>query len=149
MNATLKFIPWLCLAVCFGLAVPGLSPAQLAPSNAASAAGGAQEIPKAGKTLTDEQIAALLTEWIDPKTQAKLLFSASFGIAGLTPSARAKYVKSGKIPLQIVCQLIEVKEAKGKTLAMRLSGSAHFYILDPDGKTIEKKTVALDKMCSS
>ena len=31
----------------------------------------------------------------------------------------------------------------------RESGNSHLYIMDPDGKVIEKKTVSLDKMCPS
>jgi len=100
--------------------------------------------------LAEDQIAELLTEWTDEKTGARLVFNSSFGVRTVSPQEKRKYVKSGKIPVRITCSLEEVKEVNGKQLAKRVSGgSARFYIMDADGKVIEKKSVALDKMCPS
>lgn len=102
-----------------------------------------------GNVLSDDQIAAFLTEWTDAKTQAKLVFQASFGMRSVSPEEKPKYVKSGKIPVRLSCILSEIKEVDGKKLAKRTSGTARFYILDPDGNIIIKKSLSLDKMCAS
>lgn len=100
--------------------------------------------------LSEEQIAALQTDWTNPKTGDKLQFQASFGVRNLTPQEKTRYAKSGKIPYRITCALYEIKDVGGKKRLMRVNGgTARFYITDPDGKVVEKKSMPLDKMCPS
>jgi len=106
----------------------------------------------AGKQLTDEEIASLKTQAvIDEKKDIQYQFVGSFAAVPVTDAKeKKKLAKSGKIPIRITCALYEVKGAKTpKPLAKRMSGSAQFYILDSEGKMVEKKTVSLDKMCPS
>ncbi len=148
MNTWSLFFAWVCLAAWLVMAAPAPAQTPAVPGTPA-AKPAAIASPKSGQVLTDDQIAALLTEWTNEKNQGKLFFSSSFGPASVSPSARQKYAKSGKIPLTIVCQIVEVKEVRGKKVSMRLGGRAHLYILDPDGKVFENKSVSLDKMCPS
>ena len=100
--------------------------------------------------LSEEQIAALQSEWTNPKTGDKLQFQASFGVRNLTPQEKTRYAKSGKVPYRITCALYEIKESNGKKFLKRVSGgTARFYITDPGGKVVEKKSMPLDKMCPS
>ena len=146
----MKLVPPICLAVFLLSAGAAFSqdkteaPAKT-PVKKLSSVGGAT----GGNVLTDDQIAALLTEWTDEKTDAKLQFSASFGVRNVPADEKRKYVKSGKIPIRITCELDEVKEVKGKKMYKRQSGNSHLYILDSDGKIVDRKTVSLDKMCPS
>jgi len=100
--------------------------------------------------LSEEQIAALQTDWTNPKTGDKLQFQASFGVRNLTPQEKTRYAKSGKVPYRITCALYEIKDIGGKKRLMRVNGgTARFYITDPGGQVIEKKSMPLDKMCPS
>jgi hypothetical protein len=44
---------------------------------------------------------------------------------------------------------MEIKDANGKKLAKRMSGTAHMYVLDSNDKAVEHRSVSLDKMCPS
>jgi hypothetical protein len=105
--------------------------------------------PTAGKVLTEAQLDALVTQWSDEKTGVKLEFEADFTVRKLTDEQKKRYAKSGKIPLKITCQLMEIKDANGKKLAKRMSGTAHMYVLDSNDKAVEHRSVSLDKMCPS
>jgi hypothetical protein len=106
----------------------------------------------AGKQLTEEEIASLKTQAvIDEKNDIQCQFMASFSAVPVTDAKeKKKLAKSGKIPIRITCALYEIKNAKTpKPLTKRMSGNAQFYVLDSEGKMVEKKTVSLDKMCPS
>lgn len=153
MKTALKIIAWFCLAVFLFPAATVLSQentGEQQPAAGAPAKPGLTTVKPTGGTLTDEQIAALLPEWTDEKTGNKLVFQASFSVRSLPPQEKRRYVKSGKIPARLTCELLEVKEVNGKMLAKRVTnGMARFYIMDPDGKVIDKKSISLDKMCPS
>lgn len=99
--------------------------------------------------LSEEQIAAFITEWNNDKGNEKIIFNASFGVRSLSVEEKRKYQKSGKIPLRLTADLSQVKDVHGKKLSERMTGTAHFYILDPAGQIIEKKSMSLAKMCPS
>ncbi|MDD5677440.1 MAG: hypothetical protein PHW60_05535 [Kiritimatiellae bacterium] len=149
-----KIFSWFCLAFFLLAATPALSQNNTDVQPSATTAPVKPVLSTArsagDQVLTEDQIADLLTEWTNEKTGAKLMFQSSFGLRTVTPQEKRKYVKSGKIPIRITCELFEIKESNGKKLAKRMtSGSARFYIMDSDGKVIEKKSVSLDKMCPS
>jgi len=152
MKTAIKSVSWFCLAVFLFTATSALSrekaDEQQPTANAPVKPSLTTRKPTRGKVLTEDQIAALLTEWTNEKTGAKLVFHSSFGVREVKPKKKRKYVKSGKIPVRITCNLSEIKEVKGKKLAKRVSGGrAYFYIMDPDGKVIVKKSLSLAKMC--
>ncbi len=99
--------------------------------------------------LSAEQVGALLAEWTDDKPGVKLQFQASFGVRTVSPQEKRHYVKSGKIPARLTCELYEVKTVRERKLLRRMGGTAQFYILDSDGVVIARKSLALDKMCPS
>lgn len=99
--------------------------------------------------LTDDQIASLQTEWTDEKTKRQFVFTASFGPQTLKSEDKARYQKMGRIPYRLTADLMEAKETDGKKLYKRVEGSAKFYILDPAGKVVEKRSSSLAKMCPS
>ncbi|MEI6809348.1 MAG: hypothetical protein WCN95_11560 [bacterium] len=102
-----------------------------------------------GDGLSDAQIAVLKTEWADDKKKTRMQFSASFGASAVTPEEKKKYARSGKIPIRVTADLIEIKEISGKNVAKRLDGSIHLYVKDSDGKVVAKKSIPLEKMCPS
>ena len=65
----------------------------------------------------------------------------------------AKELKRAKpddpIPFRITADLLSYKKAGEKTKIDRLSGSAKFYVLDPDGNLLVDKSAPLDKLCPS
>ncbi|MBU4247388.1 MAG: hypothetical protein KKG09_09340 [Verrucomicrobia bacterium] len=153
MNTSTKLITWSCLAVFLMTTAPAFSQQQANDQRPASNAPIAIRIesarPSASNVLTEDQIAALLTDSTDEKSKAQLQFSASFGLRTVTPKENKKFIKSGKIPIYINCQLVEIKEINGKKLTKRMGGTAHFYIQDSDGNVIVNKALSLDKMCPS
>lgn len=104
-------------------------------------------------TLSEADIAALKTELVDEKKGTTLKFSASFSQLGLDPkrdkSKISKYAKSGQVPFRIITTLTEYKEVKGRKLSELQSGTCRIYILDSEGKVVDKTTQSLTKMCPS
>ena len=155
MKTVIKFISWFCLAMFLFTAASVFSQEkaeeQQPATNAPVKPGLTIKKPAGDKdVLTEDQIADLLPEWTNEKTGTKLVFQSSFEARTVTPQEKRKYVKSGKIPIRIICELLEVKEVNGKNMAKRVSGgTVRFYIMDPDGKVIDKKSIPLDKMCPS
>ena len=152
MKTAIKFIFYFCMTFFLVMAATVFSQEkadeQPAPTNGPGIKVTATRA--AAGILAEDQIAALLTEWTNEKTGIKLVFQASFEVRTVTPQEKSKYIKSGKIPIRITCELREVKESNGKKLAKRVNGGmARFYIMDPDGKVIDKKSMPLDKMCPS
>ena len=153
METALKIVSWFCLAFFLFTAAPTLSQEnadEQQPTTNAPVKPGLTTVKRMGEVLTEDQIDALLTEWTNEKTGTKLIFQSSFGVRTVTPQEKRKYVKSGKIPVNLTCALYEVKESNGKKLFKRVNGgTARFYIMDPDGNVIVNKSLSLDKMCPS
>lgn len=149
MKAATQFISCFCLALFLFSAAP--APAQEQANDKAAAPNKSTESspPTAGSILTSNQIAALLTQATDEKTQVQLVFKAAFSQRNVSAEEKKRLVKSGKIPLVITCELDEFKEVQGKKLGKRLGGMARLYILDADGKVVTKQSIPLDKMCPS
>jgi len=154
MGTSIKFVSCFCLAVFFCAATAAVSQENADEQQPATKAAVKPDLPAGkpigDKVLTDDQIAALLTEWTNEKTEAKIVFQSSFGVRAVTPQEKRQYVKSGKIPVRLTCELLEIKESNGKKLAKRVGGgTVRFYLMDSDGKVIVKKSLSIDKMCPS
>ncbi len=151
MKTAIKFVFCFCLAFVLFTATSAFSQESTDEKPAAANGNGAaaKVTPTAAGTLSEEQIAAFLMELPNEKTGIKLQFQASFDARKIAPEEKRRYVRSGKIPIRLTCALFEVKELNGKETFKRATGVARFYIMDPDGKVIEKKSAPLDKMCPS
>ena len=106
---------------------------------------------KGSGTLSDKEIGELQTQWRDDKTGANMVFRGSFGGGRVSSKDKAKYVKSGKIPVRITATLYEVKtDSSGKQKAsLKTSGTAYFYVLDDKDEVVFKKSASMAKMCPS
>ena len=102
-----------------------------------------------GDTLSAEEIAQFVQEWTDDKSDKKMQFVASFGMPSLDTEQKKHYKHSGKIPYRLTCTLSTIKGTGQKQLSKREDGTAYFYIMDSEGAVIEKKSMALEKMCPS
>lgn len=150
----MKHISALCLAVSLSTAVYSFAQEE---SNQSSDVAATNQPKKGlslsrlsgGGTLTDSQIAALKTEWKDKDGKTKVQFTASLGMAPMKPEEKQKYATSGKIPIRLTADLLEIKEVNGKNLFKRLNGSIHMYVKDADGKVVLKKSIPVEKMCPS
>jgi hypothetical protein len=101
-------------------------------------------------TLSEKAIEELQTEWTSDKNGQKIVFNGSFSGRKLTQAAeKKKFEKSGKIPIRITAELLDVKQVNGKNMSKRLPGTARFFITDPDGKVVITESGSLDKMCPS
>lgn len=105
----------------------------------------------ASPTMTEEQVAELMTEYTDDSSGRIYKFTAGFAQMRLDPkkdkSKITKYQKSGEVPFRLTCELTETKEYKGKMLSKRVDGTARIYILDSEGKVIDKKSTSLSVLC--
>lgn len=103
------------------------------------------------KTLSDEQIAELLETHTDEKAGRDYKFTAGFGRLSLSvtrdKSKISKYKASGKVPYRLTAEFTEYKDYKGKKVGKRLSGTAKFYVLDEEGKLVDKGSSSLSTMC--
>lgn len=136
---TAKAYFWIGLALAARLSLA----AEPATSNAAAAA------EAEDGTLTAEQIAELKLQSTDEKTGATYVFTASFTSPEIDEATRKKLQRQKKIPIRIVCELDENRTRMGKQVSKRVDGTAHFYVVDPEGKVVIKKTMSLDKLCPS
>ncbi len=98
---------------------------------------------------TEEQIAEMKTEWTDDKRKSRLHFAAGFSKAAINEQEKKKYEKSGKIPIRITADFVEIKEVGGKEVSKRLGGSIKLCVKDSDGKVLIRKSVPVEKMCPS
>ena len=100
-----------------------------------------------GGILSDDEIAALVTESTDEKSGDQLVFTAFFEKKRMTDDNEIrKYSKSGRVPFRVAAKLAETIKGQKK----RVTGTmCHFYVLDADGKQIVKRTVAVESMCSA
>jgi hypothetical protein len=103
--------------------------------------------------LTDQDVGQLQTEWTDPATGTKLIFSASFSRRELNaPEDKAphmRYVRLGKVPYRITVTLLQQEKDK-RGMALITNGNATFYVTDSEGKVVTKpQTQELDKLCPS
>lgn len=111
--------------------------------------------PVSNILLTDEEIAALQTQWTDPKNPKHTMsFHASLSPVRFDPKKDkndiSRYAKSGKVPIKIYATLLETKEKGGKPVSMRnTEGKAYFYLLDDTGKLALKESASLGKLCAS
>jgi hypothetical protein len=128
-----------------------------ATNNAANPTAATAKTPNANSgingLLTDQEIGQLQTEWTDPNTGTKLLFSASFARRDLISDAdkalRKRCVKSGKVPYRVTCTLYEQEKGK-KGMTRVTKGNAKFYVTDSDGKVVTKPQIQdLDSLCPS
>lgn len=101
-------------------------------------------------TLSDEEVAALKTQWTDEDSGKSYTFYGSFDYPKLSDSDKRKYSKSEKIPIRITTTLYEIKEVRGKKQSMRMNGNCEFYVINEEtGDMVFKKKVSLAKMCPS
>lgn len=100
--------------------------------------------------LTDEDIAAFKTSFTDEKTNKKYAFICSFSQRQpATEFEKKKYERNGKVPFRITCELMQIKEVKGKEVGFLESGTASIMLQDSEGKVLLTETRSLDKMCPS
>jgi hypothetical protein len=92
---------------------------------------------------TDKEIKAFQTRWMDPLTQEKAVFRASLKLKTLTDEEKKKYLKSKKIPVMLKAALHLYKRIQGTKIEEKSYDTGHFYILDPDGKEIARKSMPL------
>ncbi len=151
MKVAHKHISWFCLAIWIVMSSMAFSqangeqyPLKSDPNKPAL------KTKKAGELLSDEQIAALLTERTNEKTGTKIIFQAQFGMRNLTQHEKKKYIQSGKIPVRLTCDLYESKKMGGRMVTKRLSNkTVRFYILDAEKNILDYKALSIDKMCPS
>ena len=123
------------------LAAAGTSPSKKLSSAGLGGAG--------GEALTDNELETLKAEWTDEKSGKRLVFQAGCGVRKVDAQEKKKYAKSGKVPIRVTADFLEIKTDKGKQIAARVSGTGHVYILDSSGKAVLAKSVSLDKLCPS
>ncbi len=101
--------------------------------------------------MTDEQVAELKTEYFNEKSERTFKFTSGFAQLRLDPkkakSKISKYKASGKVPIRITAELVEMRVYKGKNVSKRANGTARIYVLDTEGKIVLKKSMSLSVMC--
>ncbi len=99
--------------------------------------------------LSDEEIAAMVTQTTDERNGDQVKFQSWFQRKSLTAQndsdAIRKYAKSGRVPYRVAAKLEEIIDGKTK----RDQGTrCHFYIIDSEGKILVKRSLPLSSMCS-
>ena len=101
-----------------------------------------------GSGIPQKDIDSWVTSWEDPESGSKAHFRASFGIDRAALRNKAKYVRSGTIPIRITGDVIETRVSHGRSTRRRITnGTATVVILDPDGKKIASQAISLSKLC--
>lgn len=115
---------------------------------AAIAAMGLANLParaiNADGTLTEDELSSMTTRWEDEAKVKRISLAAAVSSA---KGISAKYLKKGTIPFRITASLMET--TKGQRYGKRVTGTAHMYLQDAEGKVVLKKDVSLAKMCPS
>ncbi len=109
----------------------------------------AQQARRPAGTLSDEDVASLLTEFRDEQSGVRYHFSASFH--PVRPANRSqinRYASSGRVPYRITCSLVEIRPRGGREQRQLITrGSARFYLLDSEGKVVQTGSESLARMC--
>jgi len=127
----------------------GVAPADAPAVKSSMAVKAAPASRAAGDTLTEEEIAALKTEWRDERGRG-MNIEATFTLDDVRAKEEAsRFSKSGKVPVRITVALYETRESGGREVRRLLPGRCRLYVQDSEGNLVFKATENLDKMCPS
>ena len=99
---------------------------------------------------TDQEIADLKNEWVDPENGKKLSIEVQFQAFLPPDEERAKDRKSGTIPFVITGTLTETRKVAGKDVERQLTGDkVRICIRDKDGNFVLNTIEPLVKLCAS
>jgi hypothetical protein len=99
---------------------------------------------------TDNEIADLKNEWVDPANGRKLSIEIQFDAFLPSDEERAKHRKAGTIPFLITGTMLETRTVAGKDVERHLTGDkVHICIKDKDGNVALNTIEPLIKLCAS
>ena len=100
-------------------------------------------------TLSEEEVANLVTSFKDPQTGKEYVWKGTFTMKRMNAAQKAQAKLKKKVPYRITGALYEMKKIGNRKVSARQSGECSIVIMDADGKVVTQATKSLDTMCPS
>lgn len=99
-------------------------------------------------SLSEQEIASLKTEWLDPGGKKRWVFEASIAPEPLSPWEAQGNRSSGRIPFRATASLDEyVLRRSGWMPLRKIDGLACISVQNKDGTIVYFNAMELDKLC--